>query len=134
MSLSHDELWTAIGDRCATLEPGTELVTPLSDRAQVRFDDSGETRTLWRDQFEVLADRPEEHQLDVVLAVTDLDEDAVYDIEEQVYVQKTGVEEEKYARLQGLADRIDELDGEAGEALREDLLALEERLDEALSA
>jgi hypothetical protein len=31
--------------------------------------------------------------LDVVLALTDLEEDAVYDVEEQVYVQKTEVAE-----------------------------------------
>lgn len=74
-------------------------------------------------------------KLDVVLAVTDLEEDEVYDVDEQVYVQKTAVEEdEKYARLQGLAERLDELDGPDSERLREDLLDLEERLDEALSA
>ena len=74
-------------------------------------------------------------KLDVVLAVTDLDEEEVYDIERQAYVQKTAVEEaEKYSRLQGLAERIDELGGAEGEKLREDLLDLEARLDEALSA
>jgi sirohydrochlorin ferrochelatase len=73
--------------------------------------------------------------LDVVLALTDLEEDAVYDVEEQVYVQKTEVaEDEKYARLQGLADRIDELEGSDAGAFREELRQLEERLDEALSA
>lgn len=74
-------------------------------------------------------------KLDVVLAVTDLTEDEVYDADEQVYIQKTGVdEEEKYSRLQGLADRIDQLEGVEGEKLREDLVDLEARLDEALSA
>ena len=310
MDISHEDLWNAIQEQCAALEPGTELVTPLSDRPfrvletggdrlRVRFDDSGEEHTLWRNQFEVLAERlaeyplpvarlppgvepyatvltllahygveddeivysaereeggdspyrvspaearsrPErlhddalllasvldeldpstpgaldtesltdlyvllsdvqheadrlrqtareslldrlgpdqelhgrfgtvrrtvrerrrpkesetvfdvldEHgiprewvvgvdpaKLDVVLAVTELDEDEVYDVEEQVYVQKTDVEEEeKYSRLQGLAERIDELDGVEAERLREDLLDLEARLDEALSA
>lgn len=310
MSASPDELWNAIRERCTTLEPGAELVTPLSgrpfrvvdvsgDRIQVRFDDSGEERRLSREQFEVLADRLDEqrlavsglppgvepyvtvltlladygveddeitalsepemgggspflrspaeartrperlhddailladlldrldpvdpealetdaltdlyvllsdvqHQsdrlrgtaresllgrlgpdqefhgtfgtvrhttrerryprddetifdaldeydiprewvtgvdpdkLDVVLAVTDLEEDDVYDVEEQVYVQKTAVEEEvKYSRLQGLAKRIEEIEGAEGEELREDLLDLEARLDEALSA
>ncbi|MFA9416918.1 hypothetical protein [Natrinema sp. HArc-T2] len=73
-------------------------------------------------------------KLDVVLAVTDLDEAAVYDIDEDVYVQKTGVDEdEKYSRLQGLADRIDDLDDAEGRSLREDLDDIETRLEEALS-
>lgn len=310
MSADHDELWDALRDRYADLEPGTELVTPHSDRPfrvlecstdwlGIRFDDSGEERLLRREQFEVLVDRlddrrlpvadlppgvepyvtvltllaeycveddeivhvpdPEmgggspyvrspaearerherlhddallladelesldsadvelletnaladlyvllsdvqhradrfrqtvresllarlgpdqelhgrfgtirrttrerrlpkddeavfealdEHgiprewvlgvdtdKLDVVLAVTDLDEADVFDVEEHDYVQKTEVEEaEKYSRLRGLADRIDELDGADAEELREDLRDLETRLDEALSA
>jgi len=310
MNTGHAELWSAIQERCSALEPGTELVTPLSnrpfrvreitaDRLQIRFDDSGEKRPLWREQFEVLADRlkesrlaiadlppgvepyatvltlladfvvendeivyvpehgmgggspylispaeartrperlhddailladllgsldpvdPEtletdtltdlyvllsdvqheadrlrqtaresllsrlgpdqelrgrfgtvrrttrerrrpkddeaifdvldEHdiprewvlgvdpdKLDIVLTATDLEEDEVYDIEKQDYVQKTEVEEgEKYSRLQGLAERIEELDGEESEELRQDLRDLEARLDEALSA
>jgi hypothetical protein len=310
MSVGHEELWNAIQERCAALEPGTELVTPLSDRPfrvreistdrlQIRFDDSGEKRSLWREQFEVLTDRLAEHRLavaelppgvepyatiltlladfgveddeiayvpdpemgggspylispadartrperlhddailladlldtvepvdpetletgtltdlyvllsdvqheadrlrqtaresllsrlgpdqelhgrfgtvrrttrerrrpkddetifdvlsehgiprewvlgvdsdklDIVLAATDLEEEEVYDVEEQAYVQKTEVEEdEKYSRLQGLAERIEEVDGEEGEELREDLQDLEARLDEALSA
>jgi hypothetical protein len=74
-------------------------------------------------------------KLDVVLAATDLEEEEVYDVEEQAYVQKTEVEEEeKYSRLQGLAERIEEVGGEEGEELREDLRDLETRLDEALSA
>jgi hypothetical protein len=74
-------------------------------------------------------------KLDVVLAVTDLSENEVYDVEEQVYVQKTGVDEsEKFSRLQGLADRIEEVDGVEGERLREELASLEARLDEALPA
>jgi len=310
MSTRRDELWNAIRDRCTALEPGTELVTPLSgrpfrvreisvDRLQIYFDDSGETRPLWPEQFEVLAERIEERQLavgtlqpgvepyatiltlladfvvsdddivyapdpqrgagspylispadartrperlhddallladllesedpldpqtletgtltdlyvllsdvqheadrlrqtaresllsrlgpaqelhgtfgtvrrtsrerrrpkddetifdalddhgiprewvlgvdpdklDVVVTATALEEDDVYDTEEQVYVQKTDVEEgEKYSRLQGLAERIEELEGEESETLREDLRELETRLDEALSA
>lgn len=310
MKSDQQELWNAVQERCAALEPGTELVTPLStrpfrvrgisaDRLQIRFDDSGEKRPLWREQLEVLAERLAEHRLavselppgvepyatvltlladfgvtdgeishlperemgggsqylispaeartrperlhddailladlldtldpadpetletttltdlyvllsdvqheadrlrqtaresllsrlgpdqelhgrfgtvrrttrerrrptddeaifdaldehgiprewvlgvdpdklDVVLAATDLTEDEVYDVEERAYVQKTEVEEdEKYSRLQGLAERIEELDTEESEDLREELLALEARLDEALSA
>ncbi|ELY64575.1 hypothetical protein [Natrinema versiforme] len=74
-------------------------------------------------------------KLDVVLAVTDLEEPEVYDIEEDVYVQKTGVDEdEKYSRLQGIADRIDDLEGAEGEELRDELDDIEDRLEEALSA
>jgi len=310
MSKRHGDLWSAIRDRCVDIEPGTELVTPFSerpfriqevtdDRLRVRFDDSGEERQLHRDQFGTLADRLEGHslavaklppgvepyatvltlladysvegdeiayvpdpemgggtpflispaearthperlhddailladlldsldspdtesletdtltdlyvllsdvqhesdrlrqtaresllgrlgpgqelhgrygtirrttrerrqpkddetvfgaldehgiprewvlgvdrdKLDVVLAVTDLGEDEVYDVEQQDYVQKTQVEEaEKYSRLRGLAGRIEELEGPEAEELRDDLLDLEARLDEALSA
>jgi hypothetical protein len=53
----HQELWNAVQERYAALEPGTELVTPLSNRPfrvreisathlQIRFDDSGEKRFL----------------------------------------------------------------------------------------
>jgi len=310
MNAGNEEFWNAIQQRCAALEPGTELVTPVSnrpfrvrelspDRLEIRFDDSGEKRPLWREQFAVLADRLEAHalavdelppgvepyatiltllpdvgveddeiaylperekggespflispaeartrperlhddailladlldtldpvdpetletgtltdlyvllsdvqheadrlrqtaresllsrlgadqelhgrfgtirrttrerrrpkddeiifdaldehgiprewvlgvdpdKLDVVLTATDLEDDEVYDIEEQAYVQKTQVEaDEKYSRLEGLAERIEELHGEEGEELREDLRDLEARLDAALSA
>ncbi|MFC6768715.1 hypothetical protein [Natrinema soli] len=74
-------------------------------------------------------------KVDVVLAVTDLEESEVYDVDEDVYVQKTGVDEdEKYSRLQGIADRIDALEGAEGEELREELDAIEDRLEAALSA
>ncbi|MDF9746983.1 hypothetical protein [Natrinema salsiterrestre] len=73
-------------------------------------------------------------KLDVVLAVTALEDEAVYDVDEDVYVQKTGVDEdEKYSRLQGIADRIGDLEGAEGEELREELDAIEDRLEEALS-
>lgn len=72
-------------------------------------------------------------KLDLVLAVTDLEESAVYDSETQEYVQKTGTDESvKLSRLQGLKDRVDELDD--GEQLRADIADIERRLDEALSA
>ncbi|SDQ64737.1 hypothetical protein [Natronobacterium texcoconense] len=74
-------------------------------------------------------------KLDVVLSVTDLSEDEVYDVDESVYVQKTGVDEdEKYSRLQGIADRIDELADAESEELRTELDEIEDRLEEALSA
>lgn len=74
-------------------------------------------------------------KLDVVLSVTDLSEDEVYDVDEDVYVQKTGVDEdEKYSRLQGIADRIDSLAEPEREELRAELNDIEDRLEEALSA
>jgi hypothetical protein len=49
--------------------------------------------------------------------------------DEQVYVQKTSVdEEEKVSRLQSLADRLDE--SERGEGLHADLADRKRRLDE----
>lgn len=77
----------------------------------------------------------DQDRLDVVLAVTGLQEEDVYDIEEQVYVQKTGVEEEaKRSRLQGLRDRLDALDDEEADRLRDEIDDLESRLDALLSA
>ncbi|WP_265111778.1 hypothetical protein [Halosolutus halophilus] len=74
-------------------------------------------------------------KLDVVLAVTDLSKSAVYDVEEDVYVQKIESDEtEKGTRLEGLATRIDELQDEAGDELYAELAAIEDRLEEALSA
>lgn len=74
-------------------------------------------------------------KLDVVLAATDLEADEVYEIDEQVYAQKTTTDEsEKYSRLEGLANRLAELEGEEGEELREELVEIEDRLEEALSA
>jgi hypothetical protein len=76
----------------------------------------------------------DEEKLDVVLAVTDLEESAVYDVDQQVYVQKTAVEEaEKQSRLQGLKDRLDALDADEAAALREDIEAIEDRIDAALA-
>ena len=74
-------------------------------------------------------------KLDVVLAATDLEEDDVYNIHEQVYVQKTAVEEEeKQARLQGLRDRLAGLETEEAEELREDISQLEDRIATVLAA
>jgi hypothetical protein len=91
------------------------------------LDDAGVPRE-W-----VLGVDPE--KLDVVLSVTDLDEREVYDVEEQVYVQKTAVEEaEKQSRLQGLKDRLDALETEDAQRLRDDIEALEDRLDALLAS
>ena len=59
----------------------------------------------------------------------------MYDAETQDYIQKTHVEEaEKYSRLQGLGERIEDLESPEAEDPRDDLLDLEARLDEAPSA
>ncbi len=72
-------------------------------------------------------------KLDGVLAVTDVDESAVYDSEIQEYIQKTETDEQvKLSRLQGLADKLQEVDD--GEQLRAEIADLERRLDDALSA
>lgn len=74
-------------------------------------------------------------KLDVVLTVTDLEKDEVYDIEDQVYVQKTGVEEaEKQSRLQGLAERLDALESDEAEEIHREIKQLETRLDDLLAA
>lgn len=74
-------------------------------------------------------------KLDVVLAVTGLEEAAVYDASEQTYVQKTAVEEgEKQRRLQGLRDRLASLEGEDAEQLRGEIERLEERIETMLAA
>ncbi|ELZ02642.1 hypothetical protein [Natrialba asiatica] len=74
-------------------------------------------------------------KLDVVLSVTDLAADEVYETRESVYVQKTSVDEdEKYSRLQGLIDQVAALEGEEGESIREELDEIESRLEAALAS
>jgi hypothetical protein len=74
-------------------------------------------------------------KLDVVLTVTDLQERAVYDVDEQVYVQKTAVDEdEKQSRLQGLRDRLADVETEEAEQLRDDIEEIEDRLETVLAA
>ncbi|MFB6268815.1 MAG: hypothetical protein ABEH83_02645, partial [Halobacterium sp.] len=73
-------------------------------------------------------------KLDVVLAVTDLDEAAVYDVETTSYVQKTGVSDvEKREYLAGLRERLDGVGGEAAAELREDIDDLERQIDDVLA-
>lgn len=74
-------------------------------------------------------------KLDVVVATTDLDETEVYDVEEEVYVQKTSTAEaEKREHLQGLKDRLEEVEAPEAEAIREDIEAIEDRLDALLAS
>ncbi|WP_267643718.1 hypothetical protein [Haloarchaeobius amylolyticus] len=74
-------------------------------------------------------------KLDVVVAATDVDESAVYDLDTIEYVQKTASESaRKQSRLQGIEDRVAALQSEEADALREELADLEERLDDLLAA
>ncbi|WP_336037692.1 hypothetical protein [Halobacterium yunchengense] len=73
-------------------------------------------------------------RLDVVLAVTDLDADEVYDVDTATYVQKTGVAEtEKAAALSGLRDRLAATDGDEPD-LRDELDDLEAAIDDRLGS
>jgi hypothetical protein len=70
-------------------------------------------------------------KVDDALAVTDLSERDVYDIEEREYVRKADVDEaEKETRLQGLKDRLAETEGEEARQLRDEIEALEARIEE----
>lgn len=77
----------------------------------------------------------DETKLEIVASVTDVPAEDVFEVDESVYVQKTGVDEsEKGRRLQGLRSRLDDLDdAEAEAAIRSDLDEIEDRIEEALS-
>ena len=73
-------------------------------------------------------------KLDVVVAATDVEEADVFDVSEQVYVQKTGVEtDEKRSRLQGIKDRLAGVATAEADELLEEVEAIEGRLDEVLA-
>ena len=77
----------------------------------------------------------DQDKLDVVLATTEVGEGDVYDTHEQYYVQKTGTESDaKRSRLQGLKDRLVELEDEEAAELHEEIDALEDRIDDVLAA
>jgi len=70
-------------------------------------------------------------KVDDALEVTELSESDVYEIEESEYVRKAEVDEErKETRLQGLKDQLAAAEGDEAEALREEIDALEARIDE----
>ena len=74
-------------------------------------------------------------KLDVVVSVTDVPADAVYGVEETTYVQKTASDEsEKFDLLSGIADRLADLEGETGAAIRDELTEIESRIEDALGA
>ena len=70
-------------------------------------------------------------KVDDALAVTDLSESDVYDIEESEYVRKAEVDEDrKETRLQGLKDQLAASEGEEAAELRDEIEELEARIDE----
>ncbi len=73
-------------------------------------------------------------KVDDALEVTELSESDVYEVEESEYVRKAEVDEEtKESRLQGLKDRLAASDeAETGE-LRQEIEALEDRIDDLTS-
>ena len=73
-------------------------------------------------------------KLDVVLSVTDLETEDVYDVETQTYVQKTGVEGgEKDTYLAELRDRLSGVESEEAAELRDELDDLEARIEDLLA-
>ena len=70
-------------------------------------------------------------KVDDALAVTDLSESDVYEIEESAYVRKAEVDEDrKETRLQGLKDQLAATEGEEAAELRDEIDELEARIDE----
>ncbi|MFB6297600.1 MAG: hypothetical protein ABEH56_03680 [Salinirussus sp.] len=73
-------------------------------------------------------------RVDEALAVTELPESSVYEIDESEYVRKAAVDEEtKQSRLQGLKDRLAASDGEATDGLQREIEELEDRIDDLTS-
>jgi hypothetical protein len=73
-------------------------------------------------------------KVDDALAVTNLSESDVYEIETSEYVRKADVDEDtRETRLQGLKDRLADSDDEEVEDLREEIEQLEGRIDELTS-
>jgi polyhydroxyalkanoate synthesis regulator phasin len=70
-------------------------------------------------------------KVDDALAVTELSESAVYEIDEREYVRKAEVDEEvKRTRLQGLKDRLATSEDPEVASLRGEIEELEDRIEE----
>lgn len=73
-------------------------------------------------------------EVDEALDVTELSEQAVYDIEENTHVRKADVNENmKASRLQGLKDRLAATERQDATALKEEIEALEQRINDLTS-
>lgn len=74
------------------------------------------------------------NKLDDALEVTDLSESDVYEVEKREYVRKANVDEEvKESRLQGLKEQLAMTEDEEANDLRQEIDALEARIDELTS-
>jgi len=73
-------------------------------------------------------------KLDDALAVTEVSETDVYEIQESEYVRKADVDEDvKETRLQGLKEQLAATEGEEADELRQEIEELEGRIDELTS-
>lgn len=73
-------------------------------------------------------------KVDDALDVTPLSESNVYEIEDREYVRKADVDDDvKESRLQGLKDRLAASEGDDTEDLRQEIEALEQRIDDLTS-
>jgi hypothetical protein len=73
-------------------------------------------------------------KVDDALEVTELSESDVYEIDESEYVRKADVDEEsKETRLQGLKDQLAASDNDEAAELRDEIEALEARIEELTS-
>lgn len=73
-------------------------------------------------------------KVDEALDVTELSEEAVYDIETSEFVRKAEVDtEQKESRLQGLKDRLAATEGNDATALKAEIEELEERIEDLTS-
>ena len=73
-------------------------------------------------------------KVDDALAVTEVTEEEVYEIDDREYVRKADVDDDtKASRLQGLKDRLAAAAGDDTDELRAEIESLEERIDELTS-
>ena len=73
-------------------------------------------------------------KVDDALEVTPLSESAVYEVEDREYVRKADVDDDvKQSRLQGLKDRLAASEDDDAEELRQEIEALEQRIDDLTS-
>jgi hypothetical protein len=73
-------------------------------------------------------------KVDEALEVTELSETDVYEVDESEYVRKADVDEDvKESRLQGLKDRLAASSDAESDELRQEIEALEERIDDLTS-
>lgn len=73
-------------------------------------------------------------KVDEALEVTGISETDAYEVDESEYVRKAEVDEDvKESRLQGLKDRLAASGDTESDELRQEIVALEERIDDLTS-